>query len=666
MRNFLTLFLLVLKRFFSKRNILLLIVLAVILMYGLHKGSVEYKKSLDDRREFQEIESQSFTSISNYAEYSLRGLNVYFIQPKSGIFFSNLLLFSEMSGKVNSIITLNMNNNSKSRNVLGGNSPLHFRYSSLLLFFGSILALLLGCDCMRFREYLKFLSGCWSSGKVFLSVLFSSGLLMGFVLLVISCLSLVLVALKNIPLSIANLKEILFYLAPAYFMLIFFFMFGTIFGSLRNKYIRTTGILAVWIFFVVIYPMIMVSIIEGKSNDIPSVYRVDTQKLKIVNDFEQQFIEERGSAKNYTLEESRKIVESYFTDLFPEVEAVDDGLMYKIEALVKDYMQVCALLPGTFYTLTCQELSGRGYGSYFSFYRNLKEKRREFLRFWLDRVYYDDPKVMKNFVTGDQNVYQSKSQLPFNYWTGMVITIGEIIILGFISYFIFMRSLYHIPAKELTLLAKDKVELKKGRINPLFIQGNTLNNALFTIFSGKGGLLRKKGFTGQVMVDDVDMVLEKRESGFVYIFGPEGWPGDLLVKDLLNFYSSWVHVPKEKKKEIFTCPFLKPFLKNPMYRLKKHDFFFVMMSLLKITASNLYLINDITPGLPIDFSLELKEKLDALNGKGALTVFLTTVQMLAAPGIIREDSCFAGGDSWLDYLTSQKAALKIKKRNSKN
>jgi hypothetical protein len=163
-------------------------------------------------------------------------------------------------------------------------------------------------------------------------------------------------------------------------------------------------------------------------------------------------------------------------------------------------MNLSVIVPTTFYNSTCYELSGRGYGNYLNFFQYLRQQRRAFLLFWIDRVYYHDPEVMKNYVTGDENIFRSRGMTPPNFWTGCLIIIAWIILLSWISYVLFKRSLVCIKASEIKKMGKMDLKLEPVKVNVKLAKGIAFIHALYSLFTGNIKHLIKKGFKGNVFL----------------------------------------------------------------------------------------------------------------------------------------------------------------------
>jgi ABC-type transport system involved in cytochrome c biogenesis ATPase subunit/ABC-type transport system involved in multi-copper enzyme maturation permease subunit len=658
MNQFISIFLLAFRRLFSKKNIFVLSILFGILMLGVHKGAVESSKLWEASREFKKIEYQLFSKIPDYANYSVFGVRIFFLPPTQGVLFPNPVQFSGLSGKVNSIFSLDIFNNCRDSTVMKGNSMLKFRFSSLVIVLGSLAVLLIGAAPFRHREFLKFLSSGWSPKMLFLSIMLSRIIIIAFTLLVILGCALLLLMVENIPLSGADFSNILCYLILTYLVLVFFFVLGTILGNLQNKIGLFAGILVLWFFLVFFWPGVVDSIIEDKAGKITSSYKTDTQKLQTVNEFEDIYIKERGGFKNYTREEARDIVKGYVKNVFPKIEAMDEKQEAEIAAVIQDHMDLSVIVPTTFYNSTCNELSGRGYGNYLNFSKYLREQRREFLLFWIDRVYYHDPKEMKNFVTGDENIFRGRGMKPQNFWTGCLIIMGWIILLGSISYVLYKRSLVCMKTSEIKKLGKVDLKFEPGNVNVKLAKGIALIHALYSIFSGNIKYLTKKGFKGEVFLGNTNMTDKTKPNGFIYICHPESLPGDIKTRDLLKFYGRWTRQTVEQMKKVLSSEIIKDNLDQPIYKLERDQKYEVVISLLEMSRSPVFLIDNITADMPLNDLVRFKNRVDELARQGATVVYVTTPRIVVLK-TIEMKNYFDDGDAWVYSVKSHEQGLKV-------
>lgn len=657
MLYFKALFRLVLKGFFTKRNIILLVVLLLLSIYCVQNGIKEYKKEVEKKNEFKSIELSFFNDVRNYNQYSYVGFKTLFIPSGSSVFFSNPILLSELSAKINSVITLNIVSNCKGGLVLKGNSSFTTRFSNVVFVLVCLLVLFLGFEIMREREFLRFLSSKWSKFGVFISITFSLVILFTLCLLVIFACCIGLTVLQGISLTSLDVNGLVIVLVPMILKLLFFFFFGTIFGSIRSKYTGISGLLAVWIIFIFIYPGAINSFIEEKSCEITSSYKADKDKLKRMNDFEKRAAKKAGEYKDSTIEGRRRVAEDFWENERKQIEEVDEKLKQEISQLIDKYNTLSMLMPTTFYTYTCNEVSSRGYQSYLDFYTYLQDLRRKFVRFWIDRVYYHDPKILVNFVTNDENLFYSRSQIPKNYWVGVFINLGIIILLAITSYLLFKRSLEHISAREIQELGKVDLDLDKGELIVWLTINEHFKKVLFHMFSGVSKGLFKKGFKGEVYFDGVNVAEDTSKNNFVYICHPNELPGNMIVKDLLTFYAGWNQLSGSELKTILAGESLKKNLHKTIKQLEKYEKFEVSMGLLNMCKSDIYLINNIASGMPMSCSVKLLNKMEELQSN-SLVIYLTTpeeVDMPSLPG----GSYFEEDDIWINLVKSTKRIIEM-------
>lgn len=657
MYHFWSLFRLVVKRSISKRNIILFVLLLILSFYSTQQGVIEYKKKSHDLQEFTKAEKSFFKSIRNYSHYSLRGTNIYYFPSCSSIFFDHPILLSGLSGMINSIITLNIFNSCRGGIIIKGTSPFKFRFSNMLLVLGGLLVLFFGFEPMRNIEFLKFLSSHWSAFWVYLSINISRVLIfiVGLIVIFICCLGFVFIQSFNLDSN--DFKGLIFAFISMILMLTFFFIIGTILGSFRSKFIGIAGLLSVWIFFVFLYPALVNSVIEEKSKRIPSFYKIDSEKIAIMNKFENQVIKKFGKPMSLSKDVQKEMIKGFLENDFIEIEVIEENLKQNISELISLYNNIYLLMPTTFYYLTCEEVSSRGYQSYLSFYSYLQKLREEFVRFWIDRVYYHDPKEMVNFVKKDENLFFSKSHLPPLYWLGVGISLFYNIVLLVISFLFFRRSMFHISNKDLAELGPVDLELDKGDLKVLFSKGNHLNLVLFNLFSGETLYMQNKELKGEILVDEIDISKEISQNDFVYLCHPSELPGDLSVNELLSFYAGWKNIPRKELKSLFDSDEIKPIRNKNIHQLMDHEKFEVLMGILSISSSDIYLINDITVGLPMTCAVKLKEKMEELK-QDAIVIYLTRPENIGLPSL-RNKTYFEEGDAWLYLVESQKQLFRF-------
>ena len=158
MSNLSTFFILEIKRFFTKRNIFILLVVFLLSLYFINSGISEYKSVLKKEEKFKNLESVGFKKFSTYTYYGLKGINFLFLPSMSGVFFKNTCLSSDLFANADSIVSLRVFNNLKGKSLFSVDYSATWDFSMMILIFGSILVMFWGYEAFHNKEYMKFLS----------------------------------------------------------------------------------------------------------------------------------------------------------------------------------------------------------------------------------------------------------------------------------------------------------------------------------------------------------------------------------------------------------------------------------------------------------------------------------------------------------------------------
>ena len=667
MLHLFNLFYLFFKRFIRPRNMGIMLGLLIVFLFSTHQGIKEHKKITEDVPEFQKIESDTFSDLNSYDDYSNKGFNVLLVPPDSGIFFPNPIILSELSGKVNSIITLSIQSNCKGGLIFRGNSRFSVRFSNVIMVLVSLGVLFFGFTGVRPRQYLKFLAGIFSRGIVYISLIFSNMVFfLVFMAVIIGC-CLGLCLLEGISLTRTDLTGFAYSLAPMLIMLAAFYITGTILGCLKSKELGIALILSIWIIFVFILPWAGESGIEDKSFEISSPYQLDNKKLKITNQFENDTEKKHGKFDKKNMDNERKIIEDYFANIFPRLEKLDSDLKLEISRLIKLYHNMSMWFPTTFYNSVCYELSGRGYMNYLAFFKYMQEMYRGFVRFWINRAYYHDLKIMVRFIKGDENLFRSTPRIPPVYMKGIIINLCWLILLTLVSFFLFFkRCLHRLKKRELKLiesnLKTEFLELDKGDFRVLLAEGEQLPVFLYNVFTGEIKKLKGDRFTEELLLDGVDICKVKNKRPILYISITRSFPVDFKVIDFLKFIFRLNRVKKPGRNMILENERIKPHLHQWIKQLKIHQLFELIYLILQLHKKKVcvYLIDDTVEILPNSCLVRLKELLEQLK-KDAVVIYITQPQVVGIESL-KPGECFVDGDVWFRHIEKIKNESEVRNK----
>jgi len=590
MSTFSAILLQVLNRFLCRRNLIIFGIILIVSLIAVLSSISSHEATVAKEKEFLKMEAANFNNFLNYLDYSKSGINIFFYPSAASVLFANPVVMSELVAHIDTVITVNIHSNCQGSVLFQQNSYFRMRLSSVLLILASLLTLFIAYDSLRELEYLKFLASASSEKAVYLSILLSRFLLVILSFLSILFFALCIMSIKGIYLNKSDFVGMQGFLIGAVVMLMFFFLLGTAIGKIRSQGIGIAVLLAIWIVLVLLMPGVFDSIIEGKANNITSYYKVYNDKLTVVNNFEKQ-ASERGLIYGKTsMDVLRNEVKRYLNNEYKAIKAIEEKLKEEIRQVIKFSNQLYNLLPSTFYLSTANEASSRGYRNFDDFYSYLLELQRQFVEFWMDRVYYNDPKVMVNFVKKDENVFKAKSAVPFYFSQGVIINLGYCIILFFLSFFLYKRALCPHP-KKASAFKDIAMNFVPGDLTEIKVYHKEFTTQFLNVFFGK-----INHFTGKLSVD-ADTIVTNEKKDFLYLPPKEQIPGDLKVKTFLSFSKRLLKASNEEFENI-TAGLDKAIFNKTFEKLEPIDKARVLLTAAQMKKSPVYIIDTIITGIP--------------------------------------------------------------------
>jgi hypothetical protein len=619
------------KRLLFNRVYLALIAIMIFLtLFCVNKGAKELKDNISNSEDFEQCEKIVFNRLPNYDKYSRFGIRVYCIPAASSVFFSNPEILSDLNARVNSIVTMDIYNNTKTRSLFKRKFPMPLRYSMVILLLGSIFCLVFGHGALRQKEYLRSLCSASSHVKVYSLQVLPRFLVIIISLVLISAINLGYVLLKNIRFTKHDINGLFAHLLTALLMLVFFFVLGIIAGFFsRGKWNRRISLGAVFVLFILLIPLIIFSVIEGKSEELTSPYKIETQKLQVISDFEDWISKTLGRYEKSKHELFKKAAENYFRKEHKQIEGFEKQLKGEILQLVEEQENLCMLTPVTFYLSTGEEVSSRGYRGFINMYDYVIVTHDRFLEFWIQRVYYNDPEIMVNFVKDDENIFKSSGCLPGNYWTGVLVNTGYILVLLLGSFLLFKQSMYRMKTKKIksfepSQMKEISIKISKGEFHEYRTDYDIPGDILYQTLSGKIHQINRAGFAVEVIIDGVNIAREKFNGVFLYICRPEELPGDMTVKDYITTLANLLKLTGREKQDLLDSPEISPISQQIIGKLSQAGKFEVLTGLMRVKQDRVYLVNDIDKDLSHIYSIQLKERIDELTANGLTVIFLTS------------------------------------------
>ncbi len=611
------------KQFFNKRNLIVFLIMFLLLLYAVDRGVDQYKEVVANSKEFQKYETLMFKNVMNYSYYSFSGTNYLCVPSVSSIFFTDSSMMFELSAKIDALASLKIYNSCKGKELFKVNNKGFLRFSGVIILLGTLFVLFIGYEAIMRKEYIKFLSGSFSRLKIFCSIIFSRAILIILSLVAIFAAGVGLVRLRGIEFTTADTRGLGMYLGVTLVTLLIFLVIGGMIGTLRSNIISMALILGIWIVSVFILPGVIDSIIDERSNSILSSYKSDLNKLQKITDFENRMEAKYGKFSRNNIAMERKAIEDYWENDRPKIEQDEEKLRGEIAQVIDKQKQLSILFPTTFYNLTALEVSSRGYENYLSFYDYAQKNQRQFARFWIDRVYYNDVKQLVSFIKGDEIVFHGESRPPTNYIPGLVLHLFYFGVLLWVSYIRFKRWL-HTPIDKKAFNEKDRdIQLKKDRINVLYSYRRGLRDQLYMVFSGKPGKSKFLSPTFRVTIDGDPVPGTEPAKGFVYICHPSAIPGDIRPMDLISFIVRANRVPAPGKAALLKGLSSSFHNGKTFGRLEPHQQAEVLLAGLPYIKGCIYLVDQLGKNMPLSILVKLKDQLQTLIKSGALVIYLT-------------------------------------------
>lgn len=638
MRTFKSFFILEFKRFFGKRNGVIILLLLLLSLLFIQNGINEYKNILNHKEKFQEIEETKVSRYINYRVYGTYGFRMLFVPAPITVFFNKSGVISDMTSYVDSGERLKIYNPLKGKNVFNLKKWGLTDFSGIILFFASLLALFYGYETLNNAEYLKFLATLAAPRKVFISLLLSRIILMVSLFFVITAAGFLLLTLNglNVPLD----RYMLYFLLLIFLISIFFFMIGTAFSTITSKITGLSGLLSLWFILLFIIPTVINAYIADKADVITPVYRMEMEKFKILSDFEKKYIQKVGPLTHdkEVTPAIKEMIPSAWNNEFIKILALEEDMRNQMKKNISLFQGLSMLFPSSFYVSVNNEISSRGYENLIDFYEYVHKLKRGFVEFYIDKVYFSNFTKVEPFLKSDKNVFPAQSRLPGYFTIGLLVTLFYIIGLFRVSYYRYKKALFSPQENGDTIPGKIDLDLQKGQFKVLVSESKSFKNQLFNRYS-----LSEEGKKGE----------------FFYICHPENFPGDIKFGDFFLFIKRFLQSAGKGIGEFKIPPEMKAIAGKKYNRLKNHEKGEIILEILRMKLNGIYLVHNVARGMPIEFTVQLKEKMQQLKEEGALVLYITPDELINVQSIKKVHGLYESS-TWCELVEHYKGLLDIR------
>lgn len=630
MNTFARFFLMELRGLKRKKHLIVILILFTISLGLLQYHTSNFKKIIHQKEKFLEYELKKIDSYQNYTQYGGYGFRLLFINAASSIFFKDSVVLPEVQAFVHSGDRLKIFHPLKGKNIFSLKKYGLVDYSGIILFLFTLVAILYGFEPFLNDEYMKFMSTLSCPRRFYLLLILSRASVYILVFLVLNLFGLLLSWANGVSIPIGL---ICFYFLPlGGILLVMFLAIGVVAGAFRSKLVGLPSALAVWVLLIIVLPSIVLFIIKDKSNMITSLYEHEMEKLKIVMGFEKRAIEKNLTHKHgeEVTTGVKDIVNSYKNNELKIINEFEDMMRSEMTEQINSYFLISMLFPTTHYVSVTGELSSGGYLGFLEYYSYTQDLKRSFFDFYMHKRYYSsegDKVEVENFVKGDENLFYARSRVPTTYWWGLLLTLfytGLILWYGYRRFLRYLRHVERSPFKtELPGLLN--LEIKSGKLKACKPLSKNVRDILYRFFSGSPIPAWLK-LQQKILYDGEEITGISPKKHFVYVCRAEMLPSNIRVDDFIAVVSGLLGYSEEERSSIKLRYFNDPGdTKKRIHQLTAEQAQELMTVAMHSRWGDLYLIDELTEEMTIEYTGYIAEKMQALASQGAAVIYLSTL-----------------------------------------
>jgi hypothetical protein len=423
--------------------------------------------------------------------------------------------------------------------------------------------------------------------------------------------------IRGVIFSSGDIFVIAGFLLEAVVFLGLFFYLGALFGLLRNKKVAIFLIFISWFGINIANYWFIKPAVEPGFPDALKEFQTVLDKFKEYTNFEASAEKKHGKFDRKNMEKARIVIEDFWANYYPKkIAPLEKKLRDMIAVSIEKDHKISKFFPGTFFDMTANEVSGRGYTNYLLFYDYAVAMQTKFVRFIIDRAYYNDPKIMVNFIQGDEDIFYGKAALPPNFWTGILIQLGYLVILIIACYFCFLRKMFPRP-KDAKAFDRVSIELQSGENITLkdYTDDDNIRTQVVNTCLGEGRVN-----DWRITLDDKPLGKEGIE-GILHIPNIKDIPGELKGKHLVRFFKRVFNLPAQTITQLET-EIGKEQLKKFFRKMEIEKQAKLILSLFFLANRRYYVTNNFPAGIPFNYFSKLENHVKDHQPAGSMIIDL--------------------------------------------
>jgi len=594
-----------------------------ILQIGIEKSKIEKRQKVEFiDNEMQKI--KRYVNVKMYGAYGVRRLLK--ASPLFSLFFNSSPI-SELQAFIDVGVRLELSKPEIGAGLFDESIGGILDYSWYLLVLGSMIVVPMGFFTFRNREYLRFLMNFTSAKNVYMGVTLARVLLILISLGLTVCLAYIQFLVNGIKLTTGEIFNLLIFLLLIVIAMVFLQVVSAGLGA-SKKWIKWGVItFALWFIVVFLWPEIINLVFSAKATThMKSFYSHENTKIEKLMKFERDGYEKIKTGRYETVEEKkesdRKEAEKWWREDFKKIEEIENEMINKAKDIAGDFQFWCLFTPTTFYRSVNNELGSKGFNSYVKFYKGNLVQQRGFLRFYLDKRYYENYSKFESYLSKNEIVVTAKTSLPRFFVLGLIINGLFIILAVFFSHFRFKSFLFPRPERP-SAFNNFKMDLKTGNYNTINIFAKDFTNQFLNVLYGWC-----KRFRGKISIDGKNIVSSLKKN-FFYLPDPDKIPGWIKIGTFLNILGGFLRLPKEKIKELKEE--YSEWIDKRFSELSKLEKAGLLFRAARLSNAKIYVFHDFFKEIYDSHMLQLVRQIEELKSEGILIVDMITGSGLNAP-----------------------------------
>lgn len=182
---------------------------------------------------------------------------------------------------------------------------------------------------------------------------------------------------------------------------------------------------------------------------------------------------------------------------------------------------------------------------------------------------------------------------------------------------------------------EEKFIFSSGQYRIFLSNENVADRVFYNLLSGESRQSEREKNAERIYLDELDLTAITNRQNFIYLCHPENLPVHLPARDLIFFLGHLHKLDKNQIDSIFAEPLIQEFIEKKAKQLDAFEKGLILLTVADKTNFPIFLVNDITRRMPVEFVIYFKDWMEMQKEKGALVIYLTTETIIGLSNLNR-------------------------------